>query len=119
MKIYKYYCNECGCKEIINSEYGYPDLCPQCYSDILLYTDIKSIGDKYRVLISKKASDVQEGDLLFDRYSNKSYMVKGVRCTTKKWQPAISFGLENFGSKTYLEDEIVYCVTGLWDGEED
>ena len=119
MKVYKYYCNDCGCEEIVNSEYGYPDLCPRCDSEICLYTDIESVGDKYRVLISKKASDVEVGDLFFDRYYNDSYMVKGVKSTTKKSQLAVNIGLEGFGSKTLLEDDIVYCVTGVWDGKED
>lgn len=119
MKVYKYYCKECESEEMLNyDDYIYPDLCPKCNKQILLYTDIDGVGGKYRVLISKKASDLDEGDLYFDRWYNKSYMVKGVISTTKKSKPAVSIRLEGFGSKTILEDDIVYCVNGIWDGQE-
>lgn len=120
MNIYKYFCEECEHEEILDPEDSRSqDLCPKCNNEIILYTDIVVSGDKCRVLISKKASDLKVNDLYFDRCDNKSYVVRGINRTTKKNKPAISVGLKGFGPKTILEDDIVYCVNGMWNVEEE
>ncbi|MGG2469318.1 hypothetical protein ACOV1W_16460 [Paraclostridium bifermentans] len=120
MNIYMYHCDECKNEEILNyDDLDCPELCPECNNPIALFTDIESETENYyRVLISKKVQDLEEDDLLFTRYDNKSYRVFGIRNTTKNRKPAISVNLEGFGSKTYLKDEIVYCADGVWDGNE-
>lgn len=116
MNIYSYRCEECEFEEVLNyDDFECPDLCPQCNSPIALYTDIEAGTGNHRILISKKASDARENDLFFDKSHNIFYTVKGVRPTTKKGKPAVNIGLEGYGSRTYLKDEIIYFVDGVWD----
>lgn len=116
MDIYRYVCLDCKFEEVANDEDFYcPDVCPNCGKPIMMYTYIKSLGNKYRVLMSKRAKDLKVGDMFYDRYHDDAHMILGVKSTTKKLKPAINIGIKNVGSRTYLEDDIVYCAYGLWE----
>lgn len=119
MKIFKYICPECHYEEVLDEDfaYEYPDKCPKCGNEILLDTYISDGDGHYKVLALKKASNLRKYDLYFFRVSNEAYQVLGIRSITKKSKPVLNVGLKGYGSLTLSEDEIVYCVEGVWKPE--
>lgn len=113
MNVLKYSCLECDWEKWDNESIDYYKKCPICGSEIALYTDIK-YGYGYRVLELKKASDLKEGDMYFYKMRNESYCILGIKKINKKRKPVINIGLQGFGSITLREDEMVYCVLGIW-----